>query len=251
MSWEQGLTGKELLENARRPDAVRGQRAAAAGPRAHSEQLQQQALEGLPRGGGSRLGEKLASPEAMVSPRPCAMYDGDEQVRSTKAAASPTTGASTSAPAGSLDRAASKGVATSPAATALRQLYKNYDAEGLYADAFDSQTEAKAELDWNKYQAGGVHALHAIEQTVSSCIQDYKSRTDDAGAIGRRWPRPPFQPPPVSGTILMAAGPGRDQGRRRRRRRRAGFLVALPVSCDFARTCFGTLRVRKDYSAAQ
>ena len=33
------------------PCAARDQRAAAAGPRAHSEQLQQQALEGLPRGG--------------------------------------------------------------------------------------------------------------------------------------------------------------------------------------------------------
>ena len=34
-------------------------------------------------------------------------------------------------------------------------------------DAFDSETTkgaAKAELDLNKYQAGGVHALHAIEQ---------------------------------------------------------------------------------------
>ena len=71
------------------------------------------------------------------------------------------------APHGGLDRAAPKALATSPAATALRQLCKNYGADGLYADAFDSETikgEAKAELDSNKYQAGGVHALHAIEQ---------------------------------------------------------------------------------------
>merc|ERR1739841_126089 len=78
---------------------------------------------------------------------------------------------STCAPHGEngLDRAAPKALATSPAATALRQLYKNSGADGLYADAFDSETEAKAELDSNKYQAGGVHALHAIEQV--SCVQ--------------------------------------------------------------------------------
>ena len=68
-----------------------------------------------------------------------------------------------------LDRAASRTVfATSVAATMARlQLYKNHGADGLYADAFDSETTkgaAKAELDLNKYQAGGVRALHAIEQ---------------------------------------------------------------------------------------
>merc|ERR1739841_502842 len=76
---------------------------------------------------------------------------------------------STCAPHGEngLDRAAPKALATSPAATALRQLYKDYGADGLYADAFDSATikgAAKAELDSNKYQAGGMRALHAIEQ---------------------------------------------------------------------------------------
>ena len=68
-----------------------------------------------------------------------------------------------------LDRAAPKALATSPAATALRQLYKNHGADGLYADAFDSATinfkgAAKAELVEKKYRAGGVHARHAIEQ---------------------------------------------------------------------------------------
>ena len=112
---------------------------------------------GCPEEGGSRLGEKLAGfSEAMV------MYEED-------GSKSDKTG-STCARAGEngLDRAASKGVATSAAArNTWLQLYKNYGADGLYADAFDSETikgAAKAELDWNKYQAGGMRALHAIEQ---------------------------------------------------------------------------------------
>ena len=114
--------------------------------------------KGCPEGGslsGSRLGENYFAgfSEAM------AMYEGGMSDKS----------GSMCAPHGEngLDRAAPKALATSPAATALRQLYKDYGADGLYADAFDSATikgAAKAELDSNKYQAGGVHALHAIEQ---------------------------------------------------------------------------------------
>ncbi|CAH0375818.1 unnamed protein product [Pelagomonas calceolata] len=85
---------------------------------------------------------------------------------------------STCAPHGEngLDRAAPKALATSPAATALRQLYNNYGADGLYADAFDSETikgAATTELDPNKYQAGGVHALHAVEQPVSGTMMPF------------------------------------------------------------------------------
>ncbi|CAH0369376.1 unnamed protein product [Pelagomonas calceolata] len=96
--------------------------------------------------------------------------------------------ASTRARAGEngLDRAASKGLATSAAAAMARlQLYKNYGADGLYADAFDSETTkgaAKAELDPNKYQAGGVHALHAIEQVSYVRYENYRLNGSDAGA---------------------------------------------------------------------
>ena len=65
------------------------------------------------------------------------------------------------------------------------QLYKNYGADGLYADAFDSETTkgaAKAELDLNKYQAGGVHALHAIEQVSYVQYENYRLNGSDAGA---------------------------------------------------------------------
>ena len=85
-----------------------------------------------------------------------------------------------------LDRAASQGFATSVAATMARlQLYKNYGADGLYADAFDSETikgAAKAELDLNKYQAGGVRALHAIEQVSYVQYENYRLNGSDAGA---------------------------------------------------------------------
>ena len=66
---------------------------------------------------------------------------------------------------------------------------------GLYADAFDSETihgAASAELDPNKYQAGEVHALHAIEQTVGSDVQYENYRSD--------------------GTILMLADPDATKG---------------------------------------
>ena len=95
--------------------------------------------KGCPEGGslsGSRLGENFAGfSEAM------AMYEGGMSDKS----------GSMCAPHGEngLDRAAPKALATSPAATALRQLYKNHGADGLYADAFDSATikgAAKAEL---------------------------------------------------------------------------------------------------------
>ena len=74
-----------------------------------------------------------------------------------------------------LDGAAPKALATSAAArNTWLQLYKNYGADGLYADAFGSEPikgAATTELVANKYQAGGVHALHAIEQTVGSDVQ--------------------------------------------------------------------------------
>ena len=128
--------------------------------------------KGCPEGGslsGSRLGENFAGFSEVM-----AMYDGSTSDKS----------GSTCAPHGEngLDRAAPKALATSPAATALRQLYKNYGADGLYADAFDSETEAKAELDWNKYQAGGVHALHAIEQVSYVQYKNYRLNGSDAGA---------------------------------------------------------------------
>jgi hypothetical protein len=85
-----------------------------------------------------------------------------------------------------LDRAASKVFATSVAATMARlQLYKNYGADGLYADAFDSETTkgaAKAELELNKYQVGGMRALHAIEQVSYVQYENYQSSGSDAGA---------------------------------------------------------------------
>ena len=102
-----------------------------------------------------------------ASPR---RWRGSSSTRTTGRTAASPTKAPARPPAGEngLDRAASKVFATSVAATMARlQLYKNYGADGLYADAFDSETTkgaAKAELDLNKYQAGGVHALHAIEQ---------------------------------------------------------------------------------------
>ena len=120
--------------------------------------------------GGSRLGEKLAGFSEDM-----AMYDDDKS-----ASASAWTGEN------GLDRAASKVFATSVAATMARlQLYKNHGADGLYADAFDSETTkgaAKAELDWNKYQAGGMRALHAIEQVSYVQYENYRLNGSDAGA---------------------------------------------------------------------
>ena len=89
-----------------------------------------------------------------------------------------------------LDGAAPRrALASADAATkSWLQLYKSSGA----GDAFDSETikgAAKAELDSNKYQAGGVHALHAIEQTVGSDVQ-YKNYRSD-------------------GTILMLAAPAK------------------------------------------
>ena len=67
-----------------------------------------------------------------------------------------------------LDGAFPKALATSAAArNTWLQLYKNYGADGLYADAFDSETikgAATAELDPNKYQAGGVLSLIHIRR---------------------------------------------------------------------------------------
>ena len=132
--------------------------------------------KGCPEGGslsGSRLGDKNFAGFSEVM----AMYDGSTSDKS----------GSTCAPHGEngLDRAAPKALATSPAATALRQLYKNYGADGLYADAFDSETTkgaAKAELDLNKYQAGGMRALHAIEQVSYVQYENYRLNGSDAGA---------------------------------------------------------------------
>ena len=104
-----------------------------------------------------------------ASPR---RWRGSSSTRTTaRTAASPTKApARVRGPANAPRSAASKVFATSVAATSARlQLYKNYGADGLDADAFDSETTtsvaatAKAELDLNKYQAG-MHALHAIEQ---------------------------------------------------------------------------------------
>ena len=61
-----------------------------------------------------------------------------------------------------------RALASTDAATkSWLQLYRSSGA----GDAFDSETikgAATAELVANKFQAGGVHALHAIEQTVGS-----------------------------------------------------------------------------------
>ena len=63
-----------------------------------------------------------------------------------------------------------RALASTDAATkSWLQLYKSSGA--VYADAFDSEPikgAATTELVANKYQAGGVHALHAVEQTVGS-----------------------------------------------------------------------------------
>ncbi len=62
-----------------------------------------------------------------------------------------------------------RALASTDAATkSWLQLYKSSGA--VYADAFDSETikgAATAELVANKYQAGGGHALHAVEQTAA------------------------------------------------------------------------------------
>ena len=122
----------------------------------------QEHWKGFPEG-GSRLGEKLAGfSEAM------AMYeDGSTSDKSGSTC--------TRAGENGLDRAAPKALTTSAAArNTWLQLYKDYGTDRVYADAFDSETikgAAKAELVTNKYQAGGVHALHAIEQTVASVEQ--------------------------------------------------------------------------------
>ena len=59
-----------------------------------------------------------------------------------------------------------RALASTDAATkSWLQLYKSSGA--VYADAFDSEPikgAATTELVANKYQAGGVHALHAVEQ---------------------------------------------------------------------------------------
>ena len=121
MSWEQGLTGKENCPGAR------DQRAAAAGP-ARGPRLHtcDKPWKGCPEEGGSRLGEKLAGfSEAM------AMYDGSTSDES----------GSTRAPAGEngLDRAASKGLAKSVAATTARlQLYQNHASAELMLPAPDA-----------------------------------------------------------------------------------------------------------------
>ena len=140
-------------------------RAPARGPR---RSTCNKPWRGCPEEGGSP-GEKLTGfSEAM------AMYDDKSGI------ASAWTGEN------GLDRAASKVFATSVAATMARlQLYKNYGADGLYADGFDSETikgAAKAELDLNKYQAGGVHALHAIEQVSYVQYENYRLNGSDAGA---------------------------------------------------------------------
>ena len=79
--------------------------------------------KGCPGEGGSRLGEKLADfSEAMV------MYEEDGSKSDESGSASTWTGEN------GLDRAAPKALATSPAATALRQLYKNSGADGSTSD---------------------------------------------------------------------------------------------------------------------
>ena len=217
-SWEQGLTGNESYLK-----MLRGLVSAALvlfvtsalplRPPARILSSCQKLWKGCPEEeeGGSRLGEKLTGfSEAM------AMYEDKS------GSASAWTGEN------GLDRAASKGLATSAAATtARRQLYKNHGADGsksdesgsasaragengldraaskglatsvaarntwlqLYkdygTDGFDSETikgAAKAELDLNKYQVGGMRALHAIEQDSYVQYENYRSSGSDAGA---------------------------------------------------------------------
>ena len=107
----------------------RAARAAAPGPRARPIlSTCSKALEGLPRGGGDSRLEKLTGfSEAM------AMYDADQS-----GSASAWTGEN------GLDRAASKGLATSAAATMARlQLYKNHGADGSKSDK-SASTSARA-----------------------------------------------------------------------------------------------------------
>jgi len=145
-------------------------RAPARSPRLS---MRKKPLKGCPEEGGSQLGEKFAGfSEAM------AMYEDGSTSEER---------GSTCARAGEkgLDRAAPKGLATSPAATTARlQLYKNYGADGLYAEGFDSETEAKAELVQNgiKHRAGGMYALHAVEQVSYVQYENYRLNGSDAGA---------------------------------------------------------------------
>ena len=131
--------------------------------------------KGCPEEGGSRLGLTGFS-EAMAI-----MFNDGSSSKSDESGS-----ASARAGENGLDRAASKVFATSVAATMARlQLYKNHGADGLYADAFDSETikgVAKAELDWNKYQAGRMRALHAIEQVSYVQYENYRLNGSDAGA---------------------------------------------------------------------
>ena len=80
-----------------------------------------------------------------------------------------------------------RALATSAAArNTWLQLYKNYGVDGLYADAFDSETingAAKTELDPNKYQAGGGHALHAIEQPVTGTTMSFAAPDATEGGV--------------------------------------------------------------------
>ena len=111
-------------------------------------------------------------------------------------------------------------------APALQKLRRG----GVYADAFVSETikgAATAELVANKFQAGGVHALHAIEQPVTGTTMPFAAPDATKGVrLGLPVRRHHARHHDVH-------GPGRDQGRRRRRRSGpelpwADFLVPLP-----------------------
>ena len=133
----------------------------------------------------ARGGIKLSScPQGGSSP--AAAHDDSEAgietfARDYEISTSYENGSTCAAQAGEngLDGAFPKALATSAAArNTWLQLYKNYGADGLYADAFDSETikgAAKAELDSNKYQAGGMRALHAIEQVSYVQYENYLS----------------------------------------------------------------------------
>ena len=105
---------------------------------------------------------------------------------------------------------------------------------------FAGFSEAMTMYDGSKSEESGSTSAwtgeNGLDRAASQGIRDERRRDDGAA---------PAQPKPPD--------PGRCQQRRRRRRSGPGLprVGFRQVTCDFARTCFGTLRVRKGYSAVQ
>jgi len=150
-------------------------RAPARGPRLST--CKAKPWRGCPEEGGSRLGEKLAGfSEAM------AMYDGSTSDKS----------GSTSARAGEngLDRAASKGLATSVAATtARRQLYKNHGADGSKSDESASTRARAGENGLDRAASKGLATSAAATTARRQLYKNHGadgSKSDKSGSTSAR-----------------------------------------------------------------